>query len=162
MSIPDGFRLTIEEAPTRADRAFIDQALDDFNAERWPGHPIERVGVMLRDADGGLVAGLDGVAYGGWLFVNNLWVSEPLRRRGVGRTLVAEAEREALKRGCHSAWLDTFSFQAPEFYPKLGYEIFATLDYPPAHRRYFLRKRLREPTLAPMALDAVDRPPHMG
>ena len=59
MSIPDGFRLSVEAAPTRADRNFIDQALDEFNAGRWPGNPIQHMAVLLRDA-----AGLDGVAYG--------------------------------------------------------------------------------------------------
>ena len=144
MSIPDGFRLSVEEAPSRADRVFIDQALDDFNAERWPGHPIRHIAVILRDDTGGMAAGLDGAGYGGWFFVHNLWVSDPLRRRGVGRALMAAAEGQALKRGCHSVWLDTFSFQAPGFYRNLGYEIFATLDYPPEHKRYFLRKQLGE------------------
>lgn len=142
MDIPAGFRLSIEEAPTRADRAFIDQALDDLNERRWPGQPIRRIAVFVRDAAGGIAAGLDGIAYGGWLFVNNFWVSDPLRGRGVGRALMGEAEGTARERGCHSVWLDTFSFQAPGFYQKLGYEIFATLDYPPDHKRYFLRKRL--------------------
>jgi endonuclease/exonuclease/phosphatase (EEP) superfamily protein YafD len=37
----------------------------------------------------------------------------------------------------------TFSFQARPFYEKFGYEVFATLeDYPPGHRKYFLRKAL--------------------
>jgi hypothetical protein len=57
---------------------------------------------------------------------------------------MTKAEGEALKRGCHSVWLDTFSFQAPGFYQKLGYEIFATLDCPPEHKHYFMRKRLAE------------------
>ena len=60
----------------------------------------------------------------------------------VGTTLMREAERVAVERGCHSAFLDTFSFQAPGFYQKLGYEIFATLDYPPRHKRHFLKRRL--------------------
>ena len=98
MSIPDGFRLSVEEAPSRADRVFIDQALDDFNAERWPGHPIRHIAVILRDAAGRIAAGLDGVAYGGWLFVHNLWVSDPLRRRGVGRALMARLARIAVER----------------------------------------------------------------
>jgi len=142
MAIPDGFRLSVEDAPSRAHRLFIDQALDDLNAERWPNNPIQRIAVFVRDLTERIAAGLDGVAYGGWLFVNNLWVSEPLRGQGIGRMLIVTAESEALKRGCHSAWLDTFSFQAPGFYQKLGYEIFAALDYPPEHKRYFLRKRL--------------------
>ena len=40
------------------------------------------------------------------------------------------------------SWLDTFSFQAPEFYSKFGYREFARLDYPPDHQRIFLKKQL--------------------
>ena len=65
-----------------------------------------------------------------------------LRRSGIGTRLVAEAERHALAFGCHSAWLDTFSFQGPNFYPRLGYREFARLDYPPDHQRIFLKKQL--------------------
>ena len=68
-----------------------------------------------------IVAGLAGETYSGWLFIRYLWVSEALRGKGIGRELMAGAEARALERGCHSAWVDTFSFQAPGFYPKLGY-----------------------------------------
>ena len=78
----------------------------------------------------------------GWLFIRYLWVSEALRGKGIGRKLMADAEARALERGCHSAWVDTFSFQAPGFYPKLGYTVFGELDYPPGHKRIFLQKRL--------------------
>lgn len=47
-----------------------------------------------------------------------------------------------MARDCHSAWVDTFSFQARGFYEKLGYTVFGQLDYPPEHRRFFLEKRL--------------------
>ena len=67
---------------------------------------------------------------------------EELRRRGIGQGLLAEAERRALALGCHSAWLDTFSFQGPDFYPKFGYREFARLLYPPDHQRIFLKKQL--------------------
>jgi GNAT superfamily N-acetyltransferase len=76
------------------------------------------------------------------LFIRYLWVSDSLRGRGIGRELMAGAEAHALERGCHSAWLDTFSFQAPGFYPRLGYTVFGELDYPPGHKRIFLQKRL--------------------
>ena len=65
------------------------------------------------------------------------------RGQGVGSQLLAMAEQEAVARGCHSAYLDTFSFQALPFYQKQGYEVFGTLDnYPGEHKRYFLRKQL--------------------
>ena len=39
-----------------------------------------------------------------------------------------DAEREAIRRGCRGAWLDTYSFQARGFYERLGYTIFGTID----------------------------------
>jgi GNAT superfamily N-acetyltransferase len=89
-----------------------------------------------------IVAGLAGETYSGWLFIKYLWVSDPLRRQGIGRELMRAAEGRAIERGCHSAWVDTFRFQAPGFYPKLGYEPFGELDYPTDFRRIFLKKRL--------------------
>jgi hypothetical protein len=59
-----------------------------------------------------------------------------------GQELLHLAEARARERGCHSVWLDTFSFQAPEFYPKFGYREFGRLDYPPDQQRISFQKRL--------------------
>ena len=83
-----------------------------------------------------------GSTYGDWLFIHDIWVRADLRRRGIGQELLRLAEGRARERGCHSAWLDTFSFQAPEFYPKFGYREFGRLDYPPDQQRIFFQKRL--------------------
>jgi ribosomal protein S18 acetylase RimI-like enzyme len=139
--LPAGCRLAVEEAPAVADRKLIEDALLAFNQPFLPGRS-KRVGIFIRDDKGKILAGLDAVIRAGWMFVDNLWVDASLRGQGVGRQLMAQAEVEAVARGCHSAWLDTMSFQAPGFYRKLGYEIFATLDYPSEHKRHFLRKRL--------------------
>jgi hypothetical protein len=49
-----------------------------------------------------------------------------------------------LERGCLNAFLETFSFQAPLFYQKLGYEVFGRADdWPVGHTHYFLKKRLQ-------------------
>jgi GNAT superfamily N-acetyltransferase len=132
--------IVLDEAPRREDRKQLEREIDLFNARTVPGKD-ERFAFFLRDSEGALVGGLDGVIGWAWLFVNNLWVHDDLRGRGFGRELLARAERQAVERGCHSAWLDTF--QARGFYERLGYAVFATLeDFPPGHARYFLRKRL--------------------
>jgi 8-oxo-dGTP pyrophosphatase MutT (NUDIX family)/GNAT superfamily N-acetyltransferase len=142
MNLPAGFVLSVEERPDAKDRKAIEDALIEFNAPYFQGWQAGRLAVLVRDEGRQIAAGLDGALYAGWLFVNNLWACAGLRGRGVGRELLARAERYAFERGCHSAWLDAFSFQAPEFYRRLGYEDFGTLEYPPEHHRHFLKKRL--------------------
>ena len=140
-----GYRLTVEDAPADTDTDVLAYGLEAYNETRWPLHPPWRpLAIFLRD-EGRIVAGLAGETYCGWLSVRYLWVSERLRGRGIGRELMVRAEACARERGCHSAWLDTFGFQAPGFYEKLGYQEFARLDYPPGHHRHFLRKRLTSP-----------------
>jgi GNAT superfamily N-acetyltransferase len=137
-----GYRLTVEDTPAETDVEVLPHALEAYNEGQWPQHPPWRpLAIFVRD-EAQIVAGLAGEAYCGWLFVRYRWVSDTLRGRGVGRKLMDRAEIRARERGCHSAWLDTFSFQARGFYEKLGYEEFGQLDYPPDHHRHFMQKRL--------------------
>ena len=90
-----------------------------------------------------VIGGLWGEVFWSWLKVELLWVREVERGRGLGRQILREAESEARKDGAVNAFLDTFSFQALNFYEKEGYEIFGELpDFPLGHTRYFLRKHL--------------------
>jgi GNAT superfamily N-acetyltransferase len=137
-----GYRLTVEDTPAETDVEVLPHALEAYNEGQWPQHPPWRpLAIFVRD-EAQIVAGLAGEAYYGWLFVRYRWVSDTLRGRGVGRKLMDRAEIRARERGCHSAWLDTFSFQARGFYEKLGYEEFGRLDCPPDHHRHFMQKRL--------------------
>ena len=94
-------------------------------------------------ADQEIVGGLLGETYWEWFYVDLIWVKVELRGQGYGKQLMEISEAEARRRGAKNAYLDTFSFQAPGFYEGLGYEIFGELDdYPPGHRRYFMKKKL--------------------
>ena len=99
--------------------------------------------IFIRDDTGAIRAGLSGWTWGGCCAIRYLWVHEDLRGRGYGTKLMEAAEQEASARGCYQVLLDTHSFQAPEFYQNLGYEVFGVLDdYPRHHKNYYLRKRL--------------------
>ena len=70
-------------------------------------------------------------------------MDEKLRGQGIGSKIMSAAETEAKKRGCKYAFVDTFSFQAPGFYTKLGYqEVFALTEYPYTGARYYYTKEL--------------------
>jgi GNAT superfamily N-acetyltransferase len=114
-----------------------------YNAERAGSGDHRPLVLVLEDADGQVAGGLWGRTAYAWLFVEFLFVPPELRGNGIGADLISRAEREAVSRGCHSAWLDTFEFQARGFYERHGYSVFGQLsDYPPGFSRYFLKKVL--------------------
>lgn len=78
-----------------------------------------------------------------WVFVELLAVAEAGRGKGIGTKLMARMEADARLRGMHGIWLDTYSFQVPEFYKRLGFSEFGRIDgYPENGCRHFFMKRL--------------------
>jgi GNAT superfamily N-acetyltransferase len=118
--ISDDFQ--VEDEPRQEDVAALDERLHEYNTAATGCHDGRWLGIFVRDASGSIVAGLHGWTWGGTAFVRTLWVREDLRAQGLGRRILAAAEREAAHRGCRVMRLDTHSYQAPGFYRRLGYE----------------------------------------
>ena len=90
-----------------------------------------------------LVGGAAGHTHWGWLFISHLWVDDRHRGAGLGSGLMDSMEDAARRRRVGAAHLDTYDFQALEFYERLGYVVFGKLDdFPTGHTRYFLQKSL--------------------
>jgi len=138
------YEITFEENASADDLQVIDEGLEAHTRKLFSDKSRTWIAFFVRDESGKIVGGVNG-NYGtfGWLYVNALWVDEKLRGRGFGRELMKKIEAEAIKHGVKNAFLNTMSFQAPEFYKRLGYEVFGVLeDFPGEHSRIFLRKRL--------------------
>ena len=102
--------------------------------------------ILKRDAEGKIIAGLTGKTHLNWLHIGMLWVEPAYQRQGLGTKLVKAAEAEAIRRGCHSVYLYTLSFQGPGFYEKLGYRQFVVMhDLPNDHQRLGFMKQLVDP-----------------
>ena len=135
-------RLRIED-PSPADIEFLEDKLYEFNRAATGFNDGRGLGVFVRDEAENIVAGAAGHTWGETCELRQVWVAEALRGWGLGRRLMAEAEAEAIRRGCRQLVLATHSFQAPEFYLKLGFEIVYDLpDYPRGHSQLVLRKLL--------------------
>lgn len=109
-----------------------------------PGEREVPLQVWVLDEAGALAGGLVGHAWATWLHVMYLWVDDRHRGAGLGSRLLSEAERIAREdHGCRVARLETWDFQAPEFYKRHGYEVVCVIpDYPPGITEYTLTKRL--------------------
>jgi GNAT superfamily N-acetyltransferase len=137
-------RIVFDPDPAPAARATVERGVDQHNVGVTNQPDYYPLAFLLKDDAGEVLGGLFGDLWGGWLHVSFLWVARPLRHHGWARRLVREAERYAVRRGAHAAYLETFSFQARPLYEQLGYQVFGQLeDFPPGHTKYFLRKTLR-------------------
>ena len=137
------YNISMDDTPSEADIRLLIRSLVSYNDTQAERENWRRLAVFIRNDQGEIAGGLIGNTHWDWLFISHLWVAEPLRGQGYGTELVARAEREAVKRACRHAYLDTFDFQALGFYQKLDYQVFGVLeDFPPGHTRYFLQKRL--------------------
>ena len=104
---------------------------------------FKRIKIFLHDEDNQVKGGITSSVFGGWVYVEMLWVTASLRGQGYGSQLLARLEDEARQLGCRHAHLDTFSFEARPFYEKAGYQVYAELqDYPPGHSKIYLKKDL--------------------
>jgi GNAT superfamily N-acetyltransferase len=136
---------TIELSETADDilRNAIARPLIAYNRQQTGIADQRPLALVIRNDDGEVTGGLWGRTGYGWLFVELLVVPESLRGQGIGAELLRRAEAEAVSRGCRSAWLDTFEFQARGFYERLGYRCFGELaNYPVGFARYFMTRDL--------------------
>ncbi len=124
-------------------RKAIVAPLVEYNSSQAGPSQNRPIAILMKDQAGAVMGGLWGHTGYDWMFIQLLVVPAGLRGRGLGTEIMQLAEREALKRGCHGAWLDTFEFQARGFYERLGYECFGKLsNYPRGFSRFFMKKTL--------------------
>ncbi len=131
------------EDPAPEDIQFLEDRLYEFNTAATGISDGRGLGVFVRDEAKNIVAAAAGHTWGETCELRQVWVAESLRGQGLGRRLITAAEAEARRRGCRQLILTTHSFQAPQFYQKLGFEVVSELsEYPRGHSQLMLRKRL--------------------
>jgi GNAT superfamily N-acetyltransferase len=128
--------------PTPFDVQFLEDRIYEFNSRVTGIGDGEWLAFFVRERDR-IVAGICGNTWGGTCELRQFWVEESQRHCGLGTKLFRAAEDEARRRGCTQIVLMTFSFQAPAFYERNGFEVVATVDqHPHGHRNLLMRKHL--------------------
>ena len=137
--------LVVNTEPTPDEVQYLEDRLYEFNSAATGITDGELLAIFVRDDKDRIVAGICGNTWGGCLEIRQLWVDEERRKQGLGTRLFVAAEQEARRRGCRQILLTTFTFQAPAFYAKHGFEVLATVDdHPRGYQHLLLRKRLEQ------------------
>ena len=137
------YQIVFVDKPEESAWGIIGRGLSQYNVQQAGDNKFQRLCFALQTSEQEIVGGALGELYWGWFHLDLLWVKDELRGRGYGKRLLMTIEDEARQRGAKNVYLDTFSFQAPDFYKQHGYQVFGELpDFPTGHRRYFLTKQL--------------------
>ncbi|MBA3812907.1 MAG: GNAT family N-acetyltransferase [Alphaproteobacteria bacterium] len=130
-------------APHSADDGIVLAGLQASNAQ-LTGHTTQHYSIFARKESGEIIGGA--LVYVGRdsAFIDVLWVDPSYRLQNIGSRLLQEAEIGAQKYDCSWVKLDTYEFQAPEFYKKCGYEMYGEVkNYTREQSKIFLRKKVK-------------------
>lgn len=132
----------ITDTITQEGKKAVWEGLVEYNLSKFEEKNPKDLGIYHR-VDGKIMAGLIGQTHGNWLEVDYLWVAEELWHRGIGSDLLRAAEEEAVRRNCRFSFLNTFGFQAPDFYVSHGYrEVLVLEEIPLSGTRHYYLKNL--------------------
>jgi GNAT superfamily N-acetyltransferase len=136
------YRLTVEAEPQLVDVAELEERVAAA-ASAAAGIDGEReLAVFVRDLQGGLLAGVYGLTWGGCCDLQAMWVDESLRGQGVARQLMAAAEEEARGRGCRLVTFMAYDLLTSGLYEHLGYTSVADVPDGPGGgtARWFVKR----------------------
>jgi N-acetylglutamate synthase-like GNAT family acetyltransferase len=135
--------ITIRTGDAPQVEAFLAERIYEYNAAAT-GHDDGESFTAIRDSGAGNIeAGVSGYTWCGCCYVSYLWVAESVRGRGIGSELLQAVEHHARAKSCRVMFVATHSFQAPQFYLRLGFEQVASIaDHPVGHSSLFYAKRL--------------------
>lgn len=141
MNAPDLAYEQFDEPPDAVLQA-VDAGLESHNCAAAPIGDVRPLAVTAALPSGEIIGGAVGRTWGACCELLQLWVHPDHRRSGTASRLLLEFEAMGGARGCHTFYLTTLSYQAPEFYRKRGYAALAEISgYPESIIKYLMQKR---------------------
>lgn len=126
---------------TNDETNYVRNKLIEFNSQQVPNGIYEEINLCLRNNKEEVIAGLISAVCWNWMEIDILWVDEDYRGQGYGKRLLENAEQIAKSKNCSFIKLNTFSFQAPEFYKKYGYTVIAIIENAPIGSKHYYYKK---------------------
>ena len=123
---------------------FLEDKIYQHNASSTGKSDGRFFSLVIRDKGSTVIAGITGWAWAATSEITYLWVDNAHRNKGLGKQLLAAAEQALAQWGCKAILIRSYSFQAPGFYEKEGYNtVFVLEDFPRGYKYYSLLKRMK-------------------
>ena len=136
-------QIQTEDVLNKSDFETVRQNLILFNENKVGQENYEQIFLTAKTAHNNLVGGLIASIFWDTLHIEIIWTDNNYRNKGIASRLLTEVEKISFSKGCYLALLDTFDFQAPDFYLKRGYlQVGQIDDYPKGHTKYYYSKKL--------------------
>ena len=137
------YNITFDPNPSTEDVQILGDGIMANIKQQRKLDPLQFFAFFIRDEHNKILGGCNGGTLHGGLHIDQLWVDESIRDQHYGTTLILAAEKFGKERGCAFATVNTMSWEAPEFYKKLGFEVeFIRHGFKHDSSFYFLRKAL--------------------
>jgi len=138
------YTLNVSATVNETNRKTVAAFLRSYNEAAMQGYKLrEHLEVIAKDEHGKILGGLYGYFAWAWLEIHILVIDEAHRKQGIGKALLQKAEAVALQKKVYKIRLNTFEFQAPQFYEQFGYQVVAVEEgFPEGYRTYHFHKML--------------------
>ena len=137
------YHFEYQEELIQEDEQILLEGIADEAALKKKMDKITPFGIFIKDSLGAVIGGVSGFSCYGCLYIDMLWLKEELRKQGLGKKLMMEAEKIGCERQCTFSTVDTMDWEALPFYQKLGYSIeFVREGFAKESKMYMLRKNL--------------------
>jgi GNAT superfamily N-acetyltransferase len=143
LSIPDSRGLYLTTDVDEEDKEIIHKGLHrHVEINVGDGYKGTKIQLIIKDQESELIGGLSAWTTLSNLVLDHIWIAERSRRKGLGGMLMLEMERIAKEKGCIASQAYCFSFQVPDFFQKMGYQILGVSNgYPPPVNELYLIKK---------------------
>ena len=137
------YKVVVDHNPSHSDNQVVNEGLIKSYEAQF-GERDKEFSVFLKNDSGKVFGGIQAMFDSEAIYVEAFWIDEGLRNQGYGKKLLAAAEKIAIENGCRFSLVDTWDFQAEEFYLKNGYKKIGELkNYWQSRSKLFLRKKLQ-------------------
>jgi ribosomal protein S18 acetylase RimI-like enzyme len=135
------YKILYEANPHPDDVQLLNNGISENTKKKKEMKQLDFFAFFIRDKNEKIIGGCAGDNMYGCLYVGQLWVAEQLRGKGYGTKLMQEAENLAIKNECNFMAVNTFDWEALDFYKKLGFYVeFERRGFLKDSIFYFLRK----------------------